>query len=322
MIPARDGLATLAEIEWCSDRLIDILAPKKGVLLAVLEGYFDESERPGTKVFCVAGHVFQPHQAKAFADDWRSLWGEYLPFHMTDFVSRREQFSGMTDEDHLRLIQGAIAIIRERVDYSVAVSCKLSEIHAIKRGGSPAVSAYSMCIHLCMSQVGDWVRKTGRDDRVAYVFEQGYGTEADARASIAESCQEPTLRESYRYAADAFLPKGTPQLQAADFLAWEWAKCYDETLDQPKRQVRASLWALAQGRKGRYWFSHAPGLNVFQALRAIEDPSWSAEGAVRLLATLHAIDRLGLNDQVEALLRGMFGEAPEFLKTWVIPGEE
>lgn len=322
MISGRRGLPSPEEVEWCAGRLIDILAPSKGVFVAVLEAYFDESERPGTKVFCVAGHVFQPDQAKAFADDWLAHWGGYLPFHMTDFAARREQFKGISDEEHLRLIQGAIAIIRSRVEYSVAVSCKLNEIEAIRLGGSPVLSAYSMCIHMCMSQVGSWVRSTGRDDRVAYIFERGYGSEGDARASIADSCREPALRESYRHAADAFLPKETPQLQAADFLAWEWAKCYDESLDQPKRQVRASLWALAEGRKGRYWFSHAPGLNLFHTLKAMQDPSWSVEGAVRLLATLHAIERLGVTDQVESLLRGMFGEPPEFLKGWVIPGEE
>ena len=78
--------------------------------------------------------------------------------------------------------------------------------------------------------------------------------------------QSSELKESYRYHGHAFLPKADAvPLQAADFLAWEWAKFRDETIERKVRPTRRSLRALMDSRLGQYCGHHlaGPGLARF-----------------------------------------------------------
>src|SRR5207245_943474 len=139
------------------------------------EAYFDESERTGG-IFAVAGYVLERSDAKKFDREWRTLIGERWPFHMVDLVAGREQFEGLTRKERDQLLRAVVALINHRVVLGVAVSCRLAEVQSVAprwiRGfGHP----YTLCCHLSMTTVGDWVRdERGGRDRVAYVFESGH----------------------------------------------------------------------------------------------------------------------------------------------------
>lgn len=236
-------------------RLLDFV-PSKGAA-AVLEAYFDESERSGG-TFCVGGYAFAKPQAKKFTKEWSRLFPR--GFHMVDFVHGQGKFTGTTTDERNALLVRAVKIINSRMSVGVAVSCKLAEIekHSPKfvRGFS---HAYPICCHLAMTTLGAYLDEKQNPEQVVYTFEAGHRCEAEAREFIKNAVQSPEAKRSYRYLGDSFLPKSEASpLDAADLLAWEWGKCYDETISQPIRRIRKSLRALFADTK-RVLVRHVEG---------------------------------------------------------------
>lgn len=240
-------------------QLLDFLGDR-GVA-TVLQGYFDESERQGG-IFCVAGFTFAPRQAKKFCKDWSHLFSGYRSgLHMCDLTKRRGSFEGISDRERERLIVEAIRVIKSRMSAAFAVSCNVDEITETAPKGARGFSrAYPLCCHLCMSEVGRFLRSSNSADRVTYIFEAGHPYEGEARTFIRQVILSPVVKESYRHEGDAFLPKkDAVPLQAADLLAWEWTKFRDETLEQNLRPIRKSFLALVQRDPKLFRMSHVTG---------------------------------------------------------------
>lgn len=93
------------------------------------------------------------------------------------------------------------------------------------------------------ARIGNALEKAQFVDDVAYFFEAGHDYEGEARRFLANAAQNGgALKDYYRHRSDTFAPKTNAlPLQAADMLAWEWAKCQDETIEQRIRPVRRSL---------------------------------------------------------------------------------
>src|ERR1700722_13911486 len=109
--------------------MLDYLEEGRG-MSAILQGYFDESERDGG-IFCVAGFLFTPRQAKKFVKEWSSLFAPYRGgLHMCDLTKKRKSFVGISDRERERLIIEAIRIIKIRMTVAVAISCNIAEIAA------------------------------------------------------------------------------------------------------------------------------------------------------------------------------------------------
>lgn len=90
--------------------------------------------------------------------------------------------------------------------------------------------------------------------------------------SIAE--KHPLVKRSYQYRSHGFLGKsvdGATPLQAADLLAWEWGKFFDETLAERKRPMRLSLAHLLDGQLGRYRLQPMYGPRFVRFLDEIRD---------------------------------------------------
>jgi len=239
--------------------LLDFL-PSKGAA-AVLEAYFDESERRGG-TFCVAGYVFAKPQAKKFTKEWSRLFaGIKNGLHMVDLVHGRGAFAGTTPNERDTLIVEAVRIINARMSIGVGVSCNLAELktHSPKwiRGFG---HAYPVCCHLAMTALGTYLDKCGNLEEVAYVFESGHAYESEARDFIKNVVVCAELKQRFRYHSDAFVPKSDAvPLQPADLLAWEWAKFRDETLEQSVRRIRKSLRELFRSAPQRYRMHHITG---------------------------------------------------------------
>jgi hypothetical protein len=229
--------------------------------VVLLQAYFDESEREGG-VFCVAGYAFAPHQAKKFTKEWSRLFSAYPGgLHMRDLTHRSRAFKGISAEEQHRLIVEAVKIVNRRITAGFAVSCNIREVELLSpkwiRGFR---HAYALCCHLSMVAVGTFLAKTGNEERVNYVFESGHPHEAEARDFMRHVVQNPDVKESYRHSGDAFLSKADAvPLQAADMLAWEWAKFRDETLEQQRRPIRKSLLSLFASNLKLYSGAHVTG---------------------------------------------------------------
>jgi len=180
---------------------------------------------------------------------------------MRDLTQRTRSFRGIGREEQQRLIVEAVRIIKKRMTAGFAVSCNAKEVQQIGPKWIKGFGhAYPLCCHLSMTAVGKFLRGSGSADRVTYVFESGHPREAEAKAFMRHVILNPDVKESYRHSGDAFLPKSDAvPLQAADLLAWEWAKFRDETLEQHVRPIRKSLLALFQNDPKRYAMAHVTG---------------------------------------------------------------
>jgi hypothetical protein len=235
--------------------------------MAILEAYFDESERAGG-IFCVAGFVFTPWSARKFHNEWRAVVGGFWPLHMVDLVAGRGAFKGIDQRERDRLIRAAIALIGSRISFGVSISCQIAEVHAVApRWIEGFGHAYTVLCHLAMGSVGNWARQhapPGRSsDSVAYIFEAGHGAQGEAQRFMSRVADDPGAAEIYdyyRYSSHAFEPKPSlGALQAADLFAWECAKFYDETVEQDLRPMRGSLRAPLTRKTHRFQLTHITG---------------------------------------------------------------
>jgi hypothetical protein len=262
-----------------SDEFLDIVMPERDGYAVMLRAYFDESERSGG-IFAVAGFAFRKAQAKRCAHEWTRLFEQYGGCHMTDLQAREQQFKGISDDEAARLIREAVVIIHNRADYGIAVSCDVREMNAIlPKWVQGFEGAYPVCCHMAMTLLGQLVRDNEPNERIAYVFEDGHRHEGAARRFMANAMEVPQLKESYQHFSDSFASKkDVIPLQTADVFAWEFAKCWDETIQQHKRKMRKSLIAiLTQGKPGvsdfdskRFKFSHLTGLPLRGFIKQVE----------------------------------------------------
>lgn len=210
----------------------------------VLKAYFDASHRE-RKTFCLAGYAFTKGQVKKFDKEWWALFAKYGGCHMTDLANKQEAFEGISKEEANRLVIEAVKIIKRRVSYGVVISCDLAELDPLLpkwvRGFQ---HAYPVCCHLVMQKLGTFVSDAGTQ-RIAYFFETGDQYEAAAHDFLKVMAATPEVKEVCRHASHAFIPKSEAlALQAADVLAWEWAKYMDETILHHIRPMRKSLMEL------------------------------------------------------------------------------
>jgi len=213
-------------------------------------------------VFCVAGFAFASPQDKKFTKEWSRLFGRYPDgLHMRELAHRIGAFSGIQAAEQHRLMVEAVKIINRHVSAGFAISCNLHEVKLLApRWVRGFGDAYPLCCHLTMLAVGQFLEKSGSAERVTYVFESGHSSEAETTDFIRSAVQSPQVAESYRYAGAEFLLKSEAvPLQAADMLAWEWAKFRDETLEKGIRPLRRSLRALFENDPKRYSGAHVTG---------------------------------------------------------------
>ena len=228
-----------------ADDLLDVVMPQKGGFTAMLQAYFDESERnDGT--FAVAGFAYNKVQAKKCRLEWDHLFENYGGCHMSELAHAQHgtgRFKGVSTTESGRLLHQAVAIINARAKFAVAVSCNIREMRGLLpkwiRGFE---GAYPVCCHIAMTAMGDLV---GHHEEIAYFFESGHAHQKYAHKFMSRVLDVPDLKDSYRHYSHTFASdQDVTQLQTADLLAWEWTKYWDETAMKRERKMRKSLAAL------------------------------------------------------------------------------
>lgn len=241
---------------------------------AVLSAYFDESARD-SGVYSVAGYLFDRRGSTALGTELRNLYAPYGHLHTTDLNNIEGSYKGIGVAKRDELIKATVELINRHIVAGAAVSCWTQDV---KNFGPNFVqgfsNAYSILCHLAASALGIWLR--GRypngSGGVDYVFEAGNDHAGEANALLNNAKRAPFLVESYQYRSHLFVPKeAAPQLWAADFIAWEWAKYWDETVASRKRPMRRSLEALLRPRLGDYKVAHLGGERFIRFLRQIRD---------------------------------------------------
>lgn len=242
--------------------LLGDAAPEGSAIVAFLKAYFDESDRStagGCDIFCVAGLAFQRNKADGFIAAWRKMLGPISCFHMKDLAASQGEFRDLSKEERGDFLKEAVSIVNRYRLVAVACSCRVSDFNVLKRirrfhGFN---SPYAVCTHTCMILIGNWLRLQKNPARVAYLFEAGHRHAPDAERLLSRVTEAASIKNSYRYRDHKFLEKtDAVPLQAADLLAWEYAKFQDESAHQFKREPRASYVALRDADRGSFIAAH------------------------------------------------------------------
>jgi hypothetical protein len=175
---------------------------------------------------------------------------------MVDLVARQGRFKGISRDETNDLIRRAVPIIRQRILCGVAVSCWVQDVYShsprwIRGFGHP----YAVCCHLAMAAMGIWARDHHEITGITYAFESGDAYSDEAHSVMSGSANHPIAKYQYQYKSHAFFGKDEPEavpIEAADFLAWEWGKFFEESFVTRKRPMRLSLVHLLNGQLERY----------------------------------------------------------------------
>lgn len=222
MIPARvDGICA-------PDRIARVLLPYGGHVLMLVETYFDESgTHEGAAALCVAGYIIERGQSERMADEWRAVLAKYnLPyFHMVDAAPGNGVFAGIPVKERALIVANMIGIIKRRTVQGLAVALDMKSFEARFGAASFFGNPYTLCVHQMMTGVAAWAEATSYNGKIAYFFEAGHASQTEANNILTIASKDSKISAEMHYGGHAFVPKEmAPQLQAADLLAWQWAK--------------------------------------------------------------------------------------------------
>lgn len=209
------------------ERFFDILLPDGGYLLTSVECYFDESgTHAGSPVLCVAGYIMEKGQAINLSKRWtKELKSHGLPyFRMSECAHGNGAFADMKDDKRKRIeIQTRmIQIIKDRTIKGLAFTIKEEDFNRALPD-SVLGSCYSFAAHCMLVGVRSWLQDNPKVDKIGYFFEAGHSSQGEAGLIMENLFKNTPLKEEYKYAGHAFLPKeSSPCVQAADLLSWQW----------------------------------------------------------------------------------------------------
>jgi hypothetical protein len=222
----------------------------------MVQAFFDESgTHDGAIVTCVAGYLFEPDQCLRFDDEWReALAAAGLKyFHMEECAHGVAQFKGWPKPKRVEIQTKLIGIIKRRAAIGVVVSvCQQDYATVAAPGLSQAGGAYVLCLMWCLAGVSAWVNRHNFQGSIAYFFEAGHRLQSHANRAMNSLASNPILSAQSRYGGHAFLPKDLAEpdkrlvrpLQAADLLAWQWHKDWDNRFGPTRRGRRLDLDSL------------------------------------------------------------------------------
>jgi len=214
--------------------------------VTITEAYIDESyDDRGPPILCLAGYVFRKMRARQFAKEWSTyLKAKGLPyFHMSECAHRRGVFKGRADT--IEVAAKLIELTRELSAYGFAVTINEEDYNRILRPlGMP--SAYGFALQSCIGMVRDWKESNHAQGPTSFFFEEGHKHSGDAYNFLTWIFGTREERNRYGYAEHAFVPKATPGLHPADFLAWNEGLEVRRQIDPKRRPPRADLLAMVR----------------------------------------------------------------------------
>lgn len=230
-------------------RLLEIMLPGGGHLMALIEAYFDESgSHRGAHVICVAGYVFEKDGAIALTHEWRDVLHYYeLPyFRMSDCAHGNGPFAKLSKSERVAVQTAMIGIIKRHTIQGIAATLNKDEFLQCMPQ-HPLLVGYSFTIQVILAGLRGWIRHNEERgapiEHVSYFFEAGHASRGQANRIMDLLFSNAGAKAALRYSGHAFVEKEkTPCVQAADLLAWQWYTDKRHELEgKPRRKDCESL---------------------------------------------------------------------------------
>lgn len=237
-------------------RLLDIMLPGGGVAVAVSEAYFDESyDHRGPPILCVAGYAFRKSKAIAFSREWsKYLRSKGLPyFHMIECAHGNGVFKDRGDCDDVA--RELIRLTHKYAGCGIAVAVNTEEYARILGPRPEMPSAYAFALLAVVTHIQRWKERDG-GGRISFFFEQGHQHQGDAHRFFDWLFDSPHVVARHGYTGHSFVPKETPGVHPADFLAWHWQLESKRARQPDRKPMRKDLIALGEGRPNDRLFTY------------------------------------------------------------------
>jgi hypothetical protein len=243
--------------KYLCDLLSALLPQDRGSVVLML-AYFDESTtHDGTKAMCVSGYVFSPEAYRQFDLEWADALAragvEY--WHTVRSIRPRGPFDGKTQEEVDALAAELRGVIHRHSTIGVVVSVTEDEYDALAPAGwhEKYGGAYTLCLQWCLAGIGLWAEDNKVEGPFAYFFEAGHAHQGEANTRMNLIYQNPVTRARYHHASHTFADKKLHRgLQAADMLAWHFARMYNRSVIGGEHVRPDTAHLVLGGGRGRH----------------------------------------------------------------------
>lgn len=233
----------------CDDlfsRLVDVLLPAGGYLLAWVEAHFDESiAHTGKPILCVAGYLIGSEQAKRLDVEWRRVLSKRsLPyFRMSACAHGNAPFQKLSRDERIAVEKSMIECIKRRTILGLGATVNVAEFEQLMPQHPLIGTPYTFCAQVVIGGVQNWIKERNYQGKVAYFFEAGHQSASEADALMRKTFHDPVLRHASGYSGHSFVDKvEAPPIQAADLLAWHsYTELRHRFENRPRRKDFASL---------------------------------------------------------------------------------
>lgn len=236
-----------------ANHFVRAVLPKGGVLVSLVEVYFDESSADQRVPFTtVAGYIFSADQARKFNTEWAAVLAKYgLPyFRMAERETLARKHGLTTEQMDLRIARPLIKKIKHRTIKGIAALVDEATYEEVLAGRPNIPSAYAFACFGVLIQVRRWMEATGYAGDAAYFFESGDEHQSDAHNFLNRIFSNPRSKSLYHHVGHSFVEKkAVPALQGGDMLAWHTAKAYKN--DREGRPQRKDFAALIRPQDAR-----------------------------------------------------------------------
>ncbi len=233
-----------------SERMLDICLPNGGFLLGFIECYFDESgTHSGAPAMAVAGFVFDKDAAKILNIMWREVLADHkLPyFHMTDCATRNGIFKDFDSAECDLVARKLIQIIKKTATMSLSCAVNEDDYNEVFRDSPFYGSAYTFCIQRLLAEFQIGIPFSEAVTECAFFFEAGHKSQGESNNLINKIFADKEFVDEFKYTSHAFLLKtNSPEIQAADILAWLTYKDLKNQLEGMPRKRRKDYESLQE----------------------------------------------------------------------------
>jgi len=260
----------------------DPVAAATPTATVMIEAYLDATAQAKTGYLGVAGYLLPKAQANKFGREWRDVLqrANATHFHASRWFPGAPPFDVVPQQVRDTAVNELIDIIRERTEVGVVAFLSEEEFREVtsqawrNRHGN----AYVFLVKWCLFQLRIWLDEKGDPRTVAFFFEAGDRYSKQANVHLNEIAADPEKRAYWRYRAHDFLNKSdNPVLQAADLLAYEYRRLFEQRQSgPPSAQIkpRGTLRRLISGQTHRYkamWLAGQPLRDFVEKLKFATD---------------------------------------------------
>jgi hypothetical protein len=151
-------------------------------------------------------------------------------------------------EQRVDVEKRCIAIIKSKIAYGIAVTVEPRRFDEIMPKSPEIGTAYCLCAHMCLTAVKSWANEQNYAGKIAYFFESGHRSQAEANGIMDRIFRMPALRAEHRYVSHTFADKQDMRpLQAADMIAWHWFTDHKRRMERKKLSPRKDCFELMYG---------------------------------------------------------------------------